>query len=75
MKPRKKKHIKHKGNEMEFLSRFVPHIPIYDCYRRKLVGEELVRESAPRLAEGGGGGPFVGAENRDSWGRIDGRNA
>lgn len=60
---------------MEFLSRFVPHIPIYDCYRRKLVGEELVRESAPRLAEGGRGGPFVGAENRDSWGRIDGRNA
>lgn len=64
---------------MEFLSRFVPHIPIYDCYRRKLVGEELVRESAPRLAEGEegrsfepktgipGGGSMEGMHRRSRW--------
>lgn len=57
--------MKHKGNEMEFLPRFVPHIPIYNSYRGKLVGEELV---SARTSWGRGEKGLVRAENRDSWG-------
>lgn len=61
--PKKKRRTKHKGERNGISISF--RVPIYNSYRGKLVGEELVRRVRFWPREGG---PFVGAENRDSWG-------